>query len=243
MLILCIAMTLFASCGLEDYLYLYPVPLSNITVQLNSRATIRLPSSDNYDSVSNFHFTLFYRIYISDMPYDSISTSDYNRLNSTLASDYNALLPYTDTSSTSTTNVSAVGTVFRNRNYYALEFESGNIDSALGSGAGGRTIELDFLQNQGFIPAMNIDATSYRLYRSNGSGNFSPEPDRYFRASDDLTDTAKATSLVNADVVPVSGTPPDRHAYAAFYITASGMDGNFSPVYSAPTFVGVLRLP
>jgi hypothetical protein len=193
--------------------------------------------------VSNFHFTLFYRIYISDMPYDSISTSDYNRLNSTLASDYNALLPYTDTSSTSTTNVSAVGTVFRNRNYYALEFESGNIDSALGSGAGGRTIELDFLQNQGFIPAMNIDATSYRLYRSNGSGNFSPEPDRYFRASDDLTDTAKATSLVNADVVPVSGTPPDRHAYAAFYITASGMDGNFSPVYSAPTFVGVLRLP
>jgi hypothetical protein len=243
MLILCIVMALFTSCGIEDYLYLYPVPQSNVTVELNSKATVRLPSSGNYDSVSNFHFTLFYRIYISGTPLDSIAVSDYNILNPSLASDYNVLLPYTDTSSTSTTNISAVGTVFRNRNYYALELEAANIDNALGSGAGGETLTLDFLQTPGRSPVMEIAGRYYTLFRSNGNGNFEPEPDRYFRASDDLTDSAKAISLVNADVVPASGTPVEKYAYAAFYIAASGMDGNFSPIYSAPTFVGVLRLP
>jgi hypothetical protein len=158
-----------------------------------------------------------------------------------LASDYNVLLPYTDTSSTSTVSVSAIGTVFKNRNYYTLELEAANIDNALGSGAGGETLTLDFLQAS-WIPAMEIAGTSYKLFRSNGSGNFSPEPNRYFCVSDDLTDSAKASSLINADVVPASGTPVEKYAYASFYIAASGMDGNFSPVYSAPTFIGVLRL-
>jgi hypothetical protein len=234
---------LFSSCGIEDYLYLYPVPESNITIQLNSKATIQLPPSGNYDSVSNFHFTLFYRIYISGTSLDSVAVSDYSVLNPTLASDYSVLLPYTDTSSTSTVNVSAVGTVFRNRNYYTLELESANIDSVLASGAGDMTLTLDFLQNPGWIPVMEIGGVSYKLFRSDGGGNFKPEPDRYFCVSEDLTDSAKASSLANADVVSASGTPVEKHAYAAFYIVASGMNSNFSPVYSAPAFVGILRLP
>jgi hypothetical protein len=231
---------LFSSCGIEDYLYLYPVPESNITVVFNEKATIRLPSSSNYDSVSNFHFTLFYRIYVSGMSLNSVSISDYSALNPTLASDYNVFLPYRDTSSTNTVNVSAVGTIFRNRNYYTLELESANIDNVLASGD--KTLTLDFLQIPGQIPVMEIDGTSYTLFRSNGGGNFKPEPDRYFRVSDELTESANATSLANADVVSASGTPAEKHAYVAFYIVASGMNSNFSPVYSAPAFVGVLRL-
>jgi hypothetical protein len=236
-------MILFASCGIEDYLYLDPIPESGITVQLNSRATVQLPSRSSYDSVSNFHFTLFYRIYVSGLLRESVSISDYSALNPTLASDYNVLLPYTDTSSTSTANVSAVGTVFRNRNYYTLELESVNIDNVLASGSSGKTLTLDFLQNPGWIPRMEIDGVPYSLFRSDGGGNFKPEPDRYFRSSEDLTDSAKASSLANADVVPASGTPVEKYAYVAFYIAASGMNNNFSPVYSAPTFVGVLQLP
>jgi hypothetical protein len=233
-------MFILGACGIEDYLYLEGVPAGYITVELNSKATIRLPFIDTSQFYYFTHFSIYYRIYISRTDYSTIDTSNYSTLNATLYSDYNAFLPYTDGTNT---NISAVGSLFRSRNYLAVELDDANIDTVLSTS--NRTITLDFIQTSGVMPVMTVGGSrSYALYRSNGGGAFSPTPNRYFFNTAELSSSENATSLINADVVPISsGSSLDRYAYVAMFIVATGMDSNFSPVYSAPTFVGVLKLP
>jgi hypothetical protein len=227
---------LMSACGIEDYVYLQGVPQGNITVELNSRSTIRLPS---IDPTYFTHFVIYYRIYASATDFPSITTDEnFRALNTALYADYQSFLPYTNGTNT---NVSTVGTLFRSKSYYAIEFETGSIDSVLSNGSFGQQIIMDFTQT--VEPTLQIGGSSYNLFRSNGGRVFTPRPDRRFLNTADLSAAQYATALINADVTPAAGTPDTRYTYAALYIVATGRDSNFLSIYSAPAFAGVLRLP
>ncbi|MHB9291900.1 hypothetical protein Holit_00987 [Hollandina sp. SP2] len=230
----------FSSCGIEDYAFLYPVS-GRVNVELNSKATIILSMA----GVSSYftHFTIYYRIYISAVSLSgNIGQGDLSTLNPTLANDYGAFLPYTSNTDTISTSI---GSLFRNRNYYALTVEETNIEDILSSNSQNKTLTLDFIQVPGTIPVLSIDNTAYTLQRSTGNGLFSPVPqDRYFFNTLELNSNANVASLINADVAALSGTAADvRYTYVSLYIVATGIDPNFSPIYSAPTFIAILRLP
>jgi hypothetical protein len=232
-----------ASCGIDDYFYLNAVPLGNIQSSTNSMVSINLPNIDLQQFYYFTNFTIYYRIYISD--FQELSTLQLSQailtmINPTLSSDYFAILPYT-TSNTENTQVStSISTLFRN--YHVLGLEDISIEDVLDTSARGRSITLDFLQIPGSIPYLRIGNTQYNLFRSNGNGIFNPLPDRYFVNSSQLHSGENAISTINADVVNnnVSGS---RYTYASMYIVVTGIDNNFSPVYSVPTFIGIFLLP
>ena len=96
------------------------------------------------------------------------------------------------------------------------------------------------------VPALTLDAQSYNLRRSNGSALFRPMPaDRYFFNTRELNAGANVSNTINADVSDRSGLADsgDRYTYAAMYIVVAGIDDNLTPIYSAPTFIGVFLLP
>ena len=99
------AAALLVSCGIEDYAFLYPVPSGDVSVELNHKATIRLPNINLSDYYYFTHFAIYYRIYISGSSYPTIHTGNMNDLNPLLYADYNAILPYTngDTSASTAT--------------------------------------------------------------------------------------------------------------------------------------------
>ncbi|GHU30014.1 hypothetical protein FACS1894172_02350 [Spirochaetia bacterium] len=241
-LVVCI---LAASCGIEDYPYLEPVPIGSITIELNSRSTVLLPKES--PGRGFIHFTVFYRIYVSTVPESgSIGTGVMSTLNSTMLSDYNTLLPYTDTTNTTTTT--AVGTLFKNRRFYELELDGIDIDrNVLNSSSIGKTLIFNFPQIPGEIPTLTVGtANPYQLQRTSGDGTFTPEPtDRYFQNSTELNSSKNAVTTINADVAGSNEANESvtRYTYVMLYIVATGIDSNFAPVYSSPAFVGVLRLP
>jgi hypothetical protein len=67
---------------------------------------------------------------------------------------------------------------------------------------------------------------------------------RYFVNSDDINNGAyiNTATYTNLDVQNNSVSGP-RYTYASMYIVAYGMDLSYSNIYSAPTFIGVFRLP
>jgi hypothetical protein len=246
---LLICVFLLSGCGIEDYPYLYPVPQGNITREFNSRAIIRIDTTDNTSSANSpfYNYVIYYRIYVSDSDESSPSTGNFSNINPALANDYSAIAAYINSTTMGTTSM---GTLFQNRNYNTLELFNGSLDSLLASEP--LTVIIEFPQNQGQLPQpwpyLTINgAGPYYLYRSTGNGRFTPMPlnNRYFMNSADLTSPAYINANNNADVVDKSGiSGTTRHAYAAFFIVAVGLDTNtFSSIYSTPAFVGVLRLP
>ncbi|MDR3343005.1 MAG: hypothetical protein LBT14_09535 [Treponema sp.] len=234
--------TAFVSCGIEDYVYLYPVSAGNISVELNSEATIRLPAIDTNEYYYFSCFTIYYRIYISDsLQSGHIDEGIMSTLNPTLYSDYNAFLPYINSETTISTSI---GTLFSNRNYRSLTLEGVTIDDVLSKDSLGKTIILDFPPTPGTIPGLIINDTWYNLRRSNGNGSFSPLPEnRYFLNHPDLNSSVNASSTINADVANISTAAEVRYTYVSLYIVVTGIDSNFSPIYSTPAFIGILRLP
>lgn len=231
-------LSLLYACGLEDYPFLDPVPQGNITLDTNVRASITLPDVSD-SSQYGPRFTIYYRIYISGIPPSGqINEGEMSGLNPTLYADYGYFYPYTNRDTAVST---AVGTLFNNRNYKTLVLEGADIErNVLSQSAGGKRIVLDFPQVISTIPTLGIDGVSYNLWRSNGSGLFRPKPeDRYFRNHQDLRDSANVTRDINADVASGSGL----YTYVSLYIVVAGIDNKFSPLYSAPTFIGVLCLP
>jgi hypothetical protein len=237
--LMCAAFLVFFACGIEDYIYLPPVPESYVTQSpAMSGVVIRLPQ---IDAIQFRNFIIFYRIYISGESRASIIPAEYSTLNTALAADYNAFLPYANVTTNTSVNISAVGALFKNRNYWKLEVENSSIDDILGSD--GQTVTVNFQSIFGRAPTLDEGDSEYVLRRSNGEGTFNPVPDRRFLNTVNLNSTGNATALVNADVAPASGSPPVSYAYVAMYIVAMGIDNNFSPIYSSPTFLGVFRLP
>ncbi|GHV93901.1 hypothetical protein AGMMS50293_02210 [Spirochaetia bacterium] len=228
------------SCGLEDYPYLPSVPENNITVQSVNRATIRLP---NISSSYFTHFTIFYRIYISGENTDQITTTDLSRVNTSLAADYNGIYPSTDITNTSANT--AIGSLFRNRRYYELQIEGGDIRNLLSAGS---TVEIIFPTITGEKPTLNdVNGNVYgSLYRSNGEGIFDPVPDRYFLNSPDLNASANTIETKNADVANNTSivASSSRYTYVSLYIVLVGLDTQtLTSIYSQPTFIGILKLP
>jgi hypothetical protein len=241
----------FMSCGIEEYYYLSPVPTGNIKLTLNYQANIQLPNIDYTTEFTYFtHYTIFYRIYISGNPVEGqiqASQTSMNAINPILYSDYSSILPYTSSDTASNTSI---GTLFKNRNYYALNVEGEDLEGhVLNRPPGNTTLVINFQPVPGVRPTLHLQNSSgtpisavFPLLRSNGNGSFNPVPNRYFLNSPQLHSSANVSPTINADVANnnVSG---QRYTYAAFYIVVTGMDYNsFTPIYSNPTFVGILRL-
>jgi hypothetical protein len=241
---------LLDSCGIEDYLFLYPVSPGNIRVELNSLSSIDLPDINLNEYYYFTYFSIYYRIYVSDIPESGtiqLSQSGLTRINPTLYSDYAAFEPYTNNDTMITTSLASL---FRNRNYYTLALQNTNIEDVLSSASLGKTISLDFAQRPGTYPSLNLYAnaaleSTYTLYRSNGNNAFNPQPTRYFVNTTDLSRSDYLTTAINADVAPNSAAAAGgtRYTYVSMYIVVTGMDPNYSPIFSRPTHVGIFRLP
>jgi len=234
-------LTLFLyACGIEDYPVIYPVPQSNISQEMNDRAIVRVP---NYYAGTTFtNFAIFYRIYVSDTPQSSITESIYSTINSTLASDYNAIKPYIDSTSIVNTNMD---TLFQNRGYKYLDLQDDNIFSVLSSSVLGTNIEFDFSSSRG-APTMRIGSQVYTLWRSNSGGLYNPRPDRLFINMEELWRSENINATTNADVVDKSDITSDaRHyTYAAMFIVAVGVNAaTYTNIYSTPALIHVFQLP
>jgi hypothetical protein len=240
-------LVLFCSCGIDDYIYLYPVQESDISVRLVEEATVKLPSAQTSEGPYFTHFAIYYRIYISDLLTDSVTPNMMQTVNTTLSNDYNAIYPSTSNNSSSTSVNTNVGSLFSTRRYYELALDGINIESLLDGASQGQLLSINFPPNEANIvsPSLSMGGgTAYNLRRSNGSNTFNPQPNLNFINTSELNRPENAIPTVNADVVDKPNISGPRHAYVSFYIVKIGRDTNtLSTIYSAPTFIGVLRLP
>jgi hypothetical protein len=254
-LLLFCCMGLFFSCGIEEYVYLDPVETAYPIDVTRGRIIVPNSSANSYFR----YYTLLYRIYMSDINLSSI-TSDLQRqdLNPVLASHYNMIDPYTVNENFSP---SAIGSVFNNLRYYQLYVSLDKLSEIamaelLNSGGYGTIIRginwrdeinLDFTDtDDGPFITLRYDNTLYpdsdRLYLFRASSGFTPLPaDRLFYFSDDLVNII--SSQINADVEPkANNTSSERIAYVSIYILATGIDDNYTLIYSRPKHVGIFRL-
>jgi hypothetical protein len=234
-LIIGIGITLFLdTCGIDDYPYLRDVPDEGVNPILNNQVTMNLPSQGG-DYFLNYE--IFYRLYISDrMVLSTIGSGQLSTINANLSSDYSAILPYTDKTSTSSTSTN-IGSFLSGRQYYTLDFED---NYTLDSGS----FAIDFAETNTYPVLINLNnsTVSHYLYRSYSMSDLSAE-DRFFVNTTDLSNSQNANANRNADVQDKSGISGPRYVYINMYVVAYGVDGNYSPVYSKPTWLGVFLLP
>jgi hypothetical protein len=224
-------------------------------MNLNTMATINLPYIDAGGTTSEYYyfrnFIIYYRIYISDISIQGqISLDELQTVNAGLYSDYYYLNPYTTLDNNR--SPSAMGSIFSSRRFYPLATEDASIDGLLGTGilppsGSVSPIVLDFSQqSSGTIPFLQIGASTYNLHRYYDPAVNVPWPsDRYFINSVDLQDSSKisTTDRTNMDVQNKENVSGPKYTYAAMYILLFGRNEDLTPVYSAPTFIGIFRLP
>ncbi|MDR0623279.1 MAG: hypothetical protein LBG10_02500 [Treponema sp.] len=245
-LFLCIlAAGVFCACGMEDYIYLYPVQEGNISIRLTEEAIIELPSVSS-EGLYFTHFAIFYRIYISGENISSAITSPelMRTISPALYNDYSGIYPSTSNNSSSTSVNTSIGSLFSSRRYYELELDRAGMASVLDSGSQEEKIVIMFPPLPGVIPTLTVRGNTYNLWRSTGNGSFHPQPDRYFVNTPELNASVNASATVNADVADQSGISGPRYTYVSIYIVKVGRDsGTLSNIYSSPTFIGILKLP
>lgn len=251
----------FLTCGIDVNYYLPQVSQGNINRTANTEAEIILPRLSNNPDYSSYSpsYSIFYRIYISNLPLTAeIQQSDMSNINSTLSNDFSNFFSLTDP-----TNFSSLAnsSTFRNRNYHELELENASLTNVLGNGGTFRLVfqpitgERPVIIDTGRIdPETNAEYTRY-LFRSSGSGNnngiiFTPEPDRYFFYSPELVEETHypiVTGGNNNDVALRRNNSKEEsdigHAYVSMYVVAVGVAPDFSRVLSKPTHIGVFKLP
>jgi len=233
---------LFVSCGIEDYPYLNPIPQGNIIQVLNNRAVVQIPRDSPGTTFTNF--SIFYRIYVSDIPLLSITKDSFSAINPVLASDYNSFSSYID--STTLVNFD-MNKLFMDKGYKYLVLEDPNtntISAVLSDSSLGQSLEFDFSSSK--RPTMKLGNNTYTLWRSDGGGLFSPRPDRYFVNRGELWNPANITSQINADVVNKANLPDSdmRYTYAAMFIVAVGINpSSYSNIYSTPSLIHVFQIP
>jgi hypothetical protein len=232
---------LCSACGIDDYLYLDSPVRLNVS---GNQATVQLPATS---SPTNFlHYTVYYRIYISDVLISGVPTEpQLTDINPLLYEDYSAFKRYTENE-----DLSPPSTLFSGRHYYKLELAPPfNIDAILSPGV----VVFNFPDPINSIPELTHSGTSYSysLYRSNNGFNPLPSSSspshRLFQNTDDLNASANAFQTdpnKNGDVANKSSMIPSfRYTYVSLYIIAEGIDNHYSPIYSRPTHIGVFRLP
>jgi hypothetical protein len=235
---------LLGGCGLEEYVYLTPIPAGNIRVVLNNHAEIQLfsPSEDQRNYFQ--HYEIFYRIYISsEIPGAAqISTSEFSGINAALQSDYNAILPYLNSDASST----SIGTLFTNRKYYPLAVAGTSIDGILSAdpGASDWMITLDFPSGKEPDFRSSGVGRTYLLRRTGSLTNLEPAGNLSFTNTDGLYSAANATDTINKDVQSNASGANNVYTYVCLYIVAMGINpASFTPIYSIPSFIGVFPLP
>jgi hypothetical protein len=210
------------------------------------KATVFLP----VPSSANFlHYTVYYRIYISDALISGAPTeSQLTDINPLLYEDYSAFKRYTENE-----NLMPPSTLFSGRYYFKLELAPpANVDAVLSSAG---LIIFDFPESDPdpskIIPSLSHSGILYNLYRSDNGFNPLPSSSsplhRLFQNTSDLNSSANAFQhdpAKNADVADKEGiSSPFRYTYVSLYIMAEGVDDHYSPIYSRPTRIGVFRLP
>jgi len=210
-----LAVVAFSSCGIEDYIYLAPVPSPSQTSQ--DEIPVVLPNSDQPDTYF-LGYSIYYKIYKSKFtPPEVITSSNFKDINETMATDYSRLAPYLSADTIASINMNAF---FNSLNFYPLNTTNGNIVSLLNG-----TINSFSLQktNDGFV--MNSNSVNYPLVRSvpnNPPFTYTPE-----------IDGSDVINLIEGHTT----------AYALFFIFAYGVDEYGSSIFSRPTMLGVLQLP
>jgi hypothetical protein len=225
------------TCGIEEFYYLPQVPESSIVRTLNNAATV---DTSNVINPADYHFAtgfiIYYKIYISSA--NAQTPQGIIDINSEISKDYSALDSYTDPSNAST--IPSL-TTFSGRGFYELELDGVNIRDTVLTRSGG-FFRLFFPPAPGIKPTIQ-DGSEYSLFRSNGSGAFKPEPDRYFFYSSGLSNPANANSTTNADVSILGQNAAAECAHALMYIVAVGRDPNsFKRIYGKPTFINIFQL-
>jgi hypothetical protein len=227
-----------SACGIEDIPVIPPFPSSNVTRQFNDRAYVNIPN--DYAGTAFTNFAIYYRIYVSDIPSSTTTESIFSTINPALNSDYNSFRGYIDSSTAVNIDMDRV---FQGRNYKLLALEPN--DNILSSPSiFGTNIEFNFSSSR--APTMTAGSNTYTLWRSNGGGLFSPQPDRLFRNREELYRTENIEPTINADVVDKSGISADvRHyTYVAMFIVAVGINAaSYSNIYSTPALIHVFQLP
>ena len=229
LLIVFLICVLCISCGLETYVYLNPVEIVRATL---TWAEIVLPGQSATQYFRNY--TIYYRIYLSGtLSSGIIEGPQLNNINPALANDYSAFSPLTIDDNISSVSIDSV---FRNRKYYSLCLRDNlNVEKQLYQVLNSQgIIYLDFTEKPPFL----TDTTSnkYDLFRA---GNFTSQPDRLFINAAELPNSGSNT--VNIDVQDsYSGT---SYAYVSMYIVATGIDENYSPLFSRPKHIGIFILP
>jgi hypothetical protein len=259
---------LLFSCGLEDYIYLEPVDTAYAT-GVNS-AIIVLPTANSTSPNDEYFrfYAIYYRIYISDLSLDSITSSQQRYdVNPALASHYNTLEPYTTNDNVSP---NAIGSVFSNLRYHPLYLSLDKtapieLYQILGrqdyTGAAPPVpapwpptsqpwnLSLDFTDStDGPFMTLSYDtASGRRLYLFRSSG-FTSSPNRLFfntTGTGSITDAGIINNTVNADVEPKSNIieANPKTTYVSMYILATGIDQNYTQIFSRPKHIGIFRLP
>jgi len=246
-LVLCCLIMVFFSCGIEELIFLEPVVDVSFTGVTTGRLTIPNTSASDYFR----NFTIYYRIYLSDVPSTSITTNDERRnIHPNLASHYNIIEPYIIDENRVFTST----TIFTSRGYFPLYISPNKVDgfavhdlltkqgySPFPPVTPGGTINFDFTDSiVGPFIRLSYDSTSTQLFLFRATGNFTPMPDRQFFLQGEMI--SPITTEVNADVEAKAGVTP-QYAYVSLYIIAIGIDNSFSPVYSQPAHIGIFRLP
>ena len=232
---------LFFSCGLETYIYLDPV--ESITIRGMNSVSIILPQQPPASSDYFRYYTIYYRIYISDVNLTSITNDTQRRqINPNLANHYNVLDPYTTSDNVSP---NALESVFERLKYYFLYVNDAgtarSINTVLGSAIFNAMVELDFTVNP---PIMRVNSGTPSVL-NRASTNFTSRPDRLFvntTGTDNLSDCSIISDIVNADVERIEADS-GLFTYVSMYIFAVGIDENYSPLYSKPKHIGIFRLP
>jgi hypothetical protein len=236
---------IFVSCGIDDYVYLSPVPEAPIRVTFNNTADIPIPSNPSGEALYFTHFAIYYRIYISNLLLATETpVDDLGKINPALQADYNSIRPYSTANTSTTTSSSAsIGNILGGRGYYELELEAANIRDIITPGS---TLTISMQPSGGVRPTLSVGGVPYTLYRSDGEGKFTHLPlnNHYFNNTPELYNNDNVTSNQNLDVAKNASSAENQYTYVSLYIVKVGIDstGTYAYVYSTPTFIGILSL-
>ena len=244
---LAVFLILFSSCGIEDYPFIYSIYTGYIQNEFNSRVIIYI-SDENQGSAYFTNYTIFYRIYISDVDIASPSESDFMVINNVMYNDHSRIRPYIGNDSMGS---SSIDTLFRNMNYYPISLEGADIGYILSPGSSNpvfnKNLVIDFSRDSENVPYLTLGTgPRYNLLRADGvAGNYQVLPgNRYFMNTQELLSEENISdTTINGDVTDKPNAEK-RNTYVSMYIIASGVDPQtFVQLYSAPAHVGVLQLP
>lgn len=221
------AIFFFTACGIENYLYIYPVR----SVYTSQDGLIRFVLPEDQEDIGSYFrgYRIYYKIYKSPILTEHNSNT-FSQINVDLQSHYSVFSPYL--SGTDNAPIGIINTFESEpRAYHILEY-AGSANPLTGSTIHGSTVEIDFneLQDE---PVMMISGNAYYLRRSSSVVQLLPTNDRSFIYDKDNFSGTDVNENENGS----------EFAYIALYILGIGVDDNMSNAYSSPTYLGLLRLP